>query len=929
MSANQSTIRIVLDAAEAQAGAKTLNTELNNIGAAGKAAGVSATAGLNQVEAEIVRASSSTRQYTDAERQRTAALRESSAASGNASLAEAQRRAALFNEQVALKEAQIAEKGKAMSAAETETMARRVATAERERAAAAETETISVLEAARAEQALALANLEVAETSSLTTRQMFQVGGAIDRVAGVAVPGARSIGLLAGSFSAAIIPQLLLITGISLLVGELVKLGKAKEEQIKLDDDQIKVDVARYQAMQTGTLFTKEYATVLHDQNALNAQLKQSSMALSVAQGEETDALRGYSTTARDAAANTDNLQSKVALYVYSLFASTKTETEATTARLEATKTIDEQINFRIRLAAETGKTRDALVAELRVILGETDALHGLIAALDAGALAQARMRAGQGVIGAAKSKVAEEAAEKGIDLSKNHALATHLLNVELTRQGEETYKLAQTTMAAEKNMQGFNESHKSGAAAARAYSNALVDLRKRMEESQAALVGDNFAARDAKIAIDIKAEQDHLRINKRDKEEALLYLAGREKALHDKVAQDRAIAEQRLQDEIAAIDIAGIQDAVAREEATIQRQIQRRQLDIFQEFGVTEQSEQRVLEMKEAYGRQLERFYVEESAKRMKQYEDTLKYELELERRLTDELQNEELKRTQAVLHGARDQANARTEAGKFLLSQGQGASSGQTDKFLAQLKELGPAFDDVDKHAASTKTAIDYVKNAFGFASNSAEMFQLKLDTLTGHSVTFGQTFTAIVSEMFTTVEGLSAVFQSVGQAISGVFEGLITGTENAKSAFLNFLATLLMQMGQMAIAIGTIYLFIPGYGGLGAALIAAGIGAEILAGVFKGLASNAQKAHQGAGSSAAAGGSAGAPAQAQPSPPKVISFPTSGANNSNQPVVIQLDRQASGDLLAGKQVVTMPMLRGATPNTTLGRTVKKLAS
>jgi hypothetical protein len=63
-----------------------------------------------------------------------------------------------------------------------------------------------------------------------------------------------------------------------------------------------------------------------------------------------------------------------------------------------------------------------------------------------------------------------------------------------------------------------------------------------------------------------------------------------------------------------------------------------------------------------------------------------------------------------------------------------------------------------------------------------------------------------------MFLNVQAATAFFEGFGQAIASVFEGLVTGTQNAKAAFLNFIATILAQMGSMAIAIGTIFPFHP---------------------------------------------------------------------------------------------------------------------
>jgi hypothetical protein len=374
-------------------------------------------------------------------------------------------------------------------------------------------------------------------------------------------------------------------------------------------------------------------------------------------------------------------------------------------------------------------------------------------------------------------------------------------------------------------------------------------------------------------------------------------------------IENKRLHAFEEVADRLDKIRVVGVIGEIERHKQEMETKLQE-DYAYLRQLGFAEQDANRKLSaFRKEREAEFHRWEIEETKKQ----KDKL---LQQEKRFNDAVLEERLARDKVALDNARKIAEANIAAGKFLLSQGQGASKAEIKQFFDQLKELGPAFQDVDQDAEKTRAAIEYVANAFGFGARSAAFFQLSLDLLTGRTVTFGQVTTAIFTEMFTTVQGLTAIFQGVGQAVSSVFEGIITGTENAKSAFLNFLATILMQMGQMALAIGTIMLFIPGYGGLGGGLIAAGIAAMALAGVFRGLASNAQKAAQG-GSSAAAGGSASSGGAVTGSgrstpPTNVIPFPTSSSRN-NQPMIIQLDRNLSNDLIEGRQVLTRPNIQG----------------
>jgi hypothetical protein len=78
---------------------------------------------------------------------------------------------------------------------------------------------------------------EESAAAGLSAAQIARVGVAVDRMAGIHVAGARSIGLLVNAFSLASIGQLALIAGAALLIGKLFELIKAKEEVLKVDKD--------------------------------------------------------------------------------------------------------------------------------------------------------------------------------------------------------------------------------------------------------------------------------------------------------------------------------------------------------------------------------------------------------------------------------------------------------------------------------------------------------------------------------------------------------------------------------------------------------------------------------------------------------------------------------------------------------------------
>jgi hypothetical protein len=221
----------------------------------------------------------------------------------------------------------------------------------------------------------------------------------------------------------------------------------------------------------------------------------------------------------------------------------------------------------------------------------------------------------------------------------------------------------------------------------------------------------------------------------------------------------------------------------------------------------------------------------------------------------------------------------------------------------------------DQPGRAESQRKAEIDAVTRAFGFASENAKILRIQLEALRRFD-TGDFLGGAVLSIKALGLELIRSgqLFQMFGQAVAGVFEGIVSGTETAKSAFLKFIAQLLMMAGQMAIALGTIYLFTPGFHGLGIALIAAGIAAMALAGVINGLAANAGKnaaAAGGSGSSSAGGSTAGS---GRPEPVNnLIPFNTSSGGTTVVENHFHLDKGTMRGLLIGDGFMTTQTIRG----------------
>jgi hypothetical protein len=302
------------------------------------------------------------------------------------------------------------------------------------------------------------------------------------------------------------------------------------------------------------------------------------------------------------------------------------------------------------------------------------------------------------------------------------------------------------------------------------------------------------------------------LKINKRDHEEALVYIAEREKALHDKVAQDRVVAEQRLQDEIDGIRIAGIVDDYDREVASLKLKLQQKTLALFQEFGVTEHSEQLVLQMKQAYADQFIRWFIDRN---QKMYEELT--------RIHDKLLHEEDEQRAAEGKAVLDRQLREFEAHEKeiqSLIQHFGRSKGSTG--ILDVNEL----DATNARLKALGISVQTVESRFGGASRNLQQFNEKIKVF--ELIQNGHPFQAMALEAKLLADSLrdsqtdaerwsSFLTNAVNQMGSNIeqgFEGLVNGTmtfaQLMKKIIFDLIASMAEQWGAYYLALGIADIF-----------------------------------------------------------------------------------------------------------------------
>lgn len=719
------------------------------------------------------------------------------------------------------------------------------------------------VEGATAQQGLTVATTEAAVAADLSAKKIVQVGVVIDKLAGVAIPGGKAIAALTGAFSAMSLVQLGGIAVIALLVGHLIAMLRAKEELIKLEQEQISLDLQHNLIMQTGNQWNAERARVLHDVAAMNSTLTKASKELLIAQADEADAIRGSTTRYKDMASQTEDLTTKLVIYAFGLKQGVKNQTEATQARLEAQKAMNDEIDARVRLDVQMGLSRTAILADISAIVKDEQAIRDLTKALDEGVLAQTRFKEGQSLIGRTRTKVAEEAAEAGVTLTR--AEASRRFTEALKAQGDEAVHLGEVTVRTEKNMKMFTEAHKSGTGAAKQYANALVDLRKRAEEAEGALVGDSFSRKEAQVAAEIKAERLHLEINKRDKMAANEALDRIERARIEKNNLDRTEAEQRVMVEIARLHIEAGDNEIQKKKQLMALDIALRSQALKKEFGDTAQAADLIDLYTRAKQVEYEKWYLDMWAK-------TDDARIAAERQMLDTIDAERLKRDKEFLD----------KWAKHLKQVADLAKSLHIDLKLvtpAQITEIAR----LDTQMQKLGIDVRRVDQIFGSASRSVAQLTARMKVVGGMGP---KEMDALQNKVSLTKDSFMALFSAVGAG----FEALIGGSESFGSALMRSILGALGQIaaswGAFYIALGVGELFTPGAHHAGVVHIAQGGVLLALAGALAGVSSVIGGSRSSSSGSGASGGSGDSSSSVTPQvtgaraqrPPTFLDVPTS---------------------------------------------------
>jgi hypothetical protein len=511
------------------------------------------------------------------------------------------------------------------------------------------------------------------------------------------------------------------------------------------------------------------------------------------------------------------------------------------------------------------------------------------------------------------QAAIEDQVRAKQKELTVTHALTDGVnkkkqTELEAARALQQTADTAATFFAIHEkvasSVQRGAEHHKGGAAAARSYSNALIDLAKRADEAEIALRGSTPGAQEAKFHIEAQALRAHLQVNNRDRAAALAAIDRMERAQIAGIEQARLNAEQDVYDRIRQIQIRGIKEETDRRQATI-----------VAEFA---QEERRLRKMSDDdififialddYKRALEGDYLrwlsDETDKfnvkaleaernlagdiykiRVKLLDDVHKSNV-LWWRQQNRLQIEQMKEVERV----RNQLLSRIRPGA-LSDEQSFAINLRIEGSLDKLKDVGIAASDVDKY--------------FGSASRSVDQFEERVRLLTATNVSAIDVLRQMVDWEGVLTAGIHAFTDAIA--------GAVAGTDSLGHALL---VSFFRIIGEIAIQLGTLFVlaaagfaFIPGLNWSAGALAAAGIAMLAFGAVMTGLASkfSQHNSSASAGSGSAASGGSAATATGRSGPPtNVIPFPTSGSRNS-QPLIIQLDRNLSNDLIEGKQVLT----------------------
>jgi len=478
---------------------------------------------------------------------------------------------------------------------------------------------------------------------------------------------------------------------------------------------------------------------------------------------------------------------------------------------------------------------------------------------------------------------------------------------------------------------------HRSGAGAARAYANALVELTKRAQDAEAALISDNFAVRDQKIANDIVAERAHLQINKRDKEAALIALARIETAQREKVNQDRLEAEQRVLRDIRRLAISADEDERRRRQIELRIKLQEVEEQLFKEFGVTQRAQvlidalQRVLvnnfndwDLKQTQERAVKGRQIREEEER-KFYENQRKIEFAARSNRAGRAQVE----AEALARESRLKDLRQRFAGQF----GGGAQSDQLDRIDKKLLELGLTVQDV--------------AGRLGYAAQNADAFERGLSAIQRiEQGGFGNILAGSLQLIFDKFQLAMIVAESFANALQQAFIQSIAYGKNFVEVFgKTLLAGILSAIGQHAIAEGTYHilagtakLFNPFTAAAGAQEIAAGTAlvafGSALVGAATAISNSLNRNSGGATQQAARGngassGSASTPANNNQPTVLKLPVPTSGKDSGT---IIKLDAKGTENFMRNlfeKHEVVTPENMGRKLRSKLQPIVKNLAT
>lgn len=646
-------------------------------------------------------------------------------------------------------------------------------TASEERAA-----TTATQQAAVAQTELTAATAAGAEASSLSAAQMLRVGGAVDKLALGVNTGARQLSVLAGAFSAASLPQFALIIGVSLLIGELLKLGKAKEVHVELNDKLIAQDIVLAQTAETAAERASKEKVVRGDliailsllidhsekyNKAVEAQ-KNAQTELTLAQLRQEDAMNGVAASAGAFGENLGNA------FVPGIKSAGQSVAEHTDEMQKNRAELDKNIESIIKFANETGKANDVIIRQAQEMGADADVIKRLTDELNSGLRAQRQWQAAlddqtipavnlrntiegeaqarkqlieriNGQVTAGKSlrdvveanRSALEAELKSIkdgidlDVAAGRVKGTHAaMQAELNRRIAEGHdgleKYLAVVKASDEAHKNWSNSTDKATAAAKALALATNELVKESEIATAKdTVGDKgkFAALEEQVHAEIAAKRFALQQKNQLTADNNVLLLGIEQARIDRIKEDEIKARQEAATRIRAIYDAAIINEYDRHVAMVEKQVDEDR-KFFTNLGISK-NEIDALTTEARKGREdeFQRWFIEANRK---SYEQIAKEGARFEHQLNQEKQREDAAFFKQQL---RDFEQHEKEMQALIDKFGQRSGGhvaildvNEIDKINNRLKALGLSVKGVDEH--------------FGHATSNVHVFELRLKAL-----------------------------------------------------------------------------------------------------------------------------------------------------------------------------------------------------